>query len=321
MHTPLKLKTIHTLICSLLLLLSAAVQAQARPTVVTSIKPIHSLVSAVMQGVAEPHLLVEGAGSPHGYALKPSQANLLMDADLVFWVAPTLESFLAKPLQTLATKAEVVTLLASPGLRTHTKRNALHQHDEHEDENDHVGGLHDLDPHFWLDPINAHSLIAEISRILSTHDPINAAIYNANARRLQAELLRLTEEVRAILHSVQPQPYMVFHDAYQYFARRFQMPAVGVITLNPEVQPSIIEMQRAQQNVRGQGVVCVFVEPQFPPALVRMVREGSDARIRVLDPLGATLQPGSDLYFTLIRVMARAMRDCLNEKRLDPVGE
>ena len=114
---------------------------------------------------------------------------------------------------------------------------------------------------------------------------------------------------------------MVFHDAYQYFTRRFQMPAVGVITLNPEVQPSIIEMQRAQQNVRGQGVVCVFVEPQFPPALVRMVREGSDARIRVLDPLGATLQPGSDLYFTLIRVMARAMRDCLNEKRLDPVGE
>ena len=54
------------------------------PKVVASIKPIHSLVATVMLGIGEPDLIIKGAGSPHTYALKPSQAAALENADLVF---------------------------------------------------------------------------------------------------------------------------------------------------------------------------------------------------------------------------------------------
>ena len=79
----------------------SSAQSLAEPQVVASIKPVHSLVAAVMEGVGTPDLIVGGAASPHAYALKPSQAKSLEEADLIFWIGPELESFLEKPIETI----------------------------------------------------------------------------------------------------------------------------------------------------------------------------------------------------------------------------
>tara|TARA_Y100001954_G_C15662458_1_gene528448 strand:- start:12 stop:944 length:933 start_codon:yes stop_codon:yes gene_type:complete len=305
--------------------------AQADLKVVASIKPIHSLVAGVMEGTGTPTLIVEGAGSPHTDALKPSQARRLQEADLVFWVGNTLEPFLQKPLESIASKATPVTLMDVDGLNQitfreggafdahghddhkghddHDDHDDHKGHDDHDDHDDHAHGAYD--PHIWLDPINAKVLVHDIEEALVASDPANAAIYKANADRIMANLDALVAEIDATLDPVKSQGFIVFHDAYQHFEQRFGMSAVGSITVSPEVLPGAERVRELQEKVRGSNASCVFSEPQFEPKLVATITENTDAGTGVLDPLGASLKNGPDLYFNLIRGMAASLKGCL----------
>lgn len=302
--------------------------AAAAPNVIASIKPIHSLVAGVMAGVGEPTVIVDGATSPHSYALKPSQAAAIEQADVVFWVGPELESFLEKPIETLGANATVVELADAPGMTLLPLREGgtfePHMHDhEHADENheDHHDDMADADDdhdhhgeadmHVWLDPLNAKAMVGEIALTLEEVDPANAAAYAANAAALTARLDTQVTDVGTMLAPVKGQGFVVFHDAYHYFENRFGLAAVGSITVSPDVVPGAERIAEIQAKVQELNVACVFAEPQFEPKLISVVTEGSNARSGVLDPLGADIANGPDLYFVLIDNLADSMRNCL----------
>jgi zinc transport system substrate-binding protein len=293
------------------------------PLVVASIKPIHSLVAGVMAGVGEPALLVKGAGSEHSYSLRPSEARALERADVVFWVGETLETFLAKPLQTLSGGAKVMELSEVPGLTLHaTREGGMWEAYEHEEEPagadaDHKESEHEAhgetDMHVWLDPGNAKVLVDAIAGTLGAADPGNAARYRANAARLREQLDELDRALAERLAAVRDRPYVVFHDAYQYFERRYGTNALGAITINPTQRPGAQRLQEIRARVAQLDVACVFAEPQFEPALVETVIEGTDARQGVLDPLGAAFEAGPGQYFRLMEGLADALLECLKE--------
>ena len=322
--------------------------------VVVSIKPVHSLVAGVMEGVGAPDLLVRGTGSEHSYSLRPSQARILDRAGIVFWVGETMETFLVKPLQALAGDAEIVELWQAPGLTLLPTREGgmwePHEHgdghadaeehegehaDEHEDEHaeehdegesahadadhaaveDHAHG--ETDMHVWLDPANAQALVAAIATALADADPQNASTYQANGARLQEQLGELDRSLESRLASVADRPYVVFHDAYQYFEHRYGVRAVGAITINPTVRPSAQRMREIHERLEHLDAACVFAEPQFEPALVDTLIEGTSANKGVLDPLGADLDAGPDQYFRLMSNLAAALADCLGPSKSD----
>ena len=306
--------------------------ANADVSVVTSIKPVHSLVSGVMQGVGSPTVIIEGAGSPHTYSLKPSQATQLQDADLVFWMGDELEPFLVDAAQNIARNAELVNLFDSHGLKKIRFREGG-MFDEHDDHDDHAKDDHDdhghdkhakddhddhghgeFDPHVWLDPINAKAVVHEIEEALVKADPKNAKKYEANAVRMAGKLDQLVTELRVQLQPVQGKGFIVFHDAYQYFEQRFGMAAIGSITVSPEVMPGAERVRDLREKIKDLGATCVFSEPQFEPKLVRTLVDGTGARTGVLDPLGSSLTKGPDLYFQLVREMARSLKECLSAK-------
>lgn len=315
--------------------------AHAEVNVVASIKPVHSLVAAVMEGVGTPDLIVEGAGSPHTYALKPSQAQALEKADVVFWVGHELEAFLEKPLETVAANAKSVELIDADGLVKLAFREGgafeKHSHGDH-DHDDHAEGEHDhdehaegegehdheehadhdhehgaFDAHVWLDPVNAKAMVRTIAETLSQADPDNAATYAANAKAESDKLDALIGEVTAQLEPVKDKGFIVFHDAYHYFENRFGVTAAGSITISPEVTPGAERVSEIHAKVKELGAACVFAEPQFEPKLIATVTEGTPARSGVLDPLGSTLDNGPDLYFSVIRNMATSLKTCLGQ--------
>jgi zinc transport system substrate-binding protein len=291
--------------------------ALAAPRVVVSIKPLQSLVAMVMQDIAVPSAIVKGAGSPHTYAMTPSQAAELAGADLIVRVGHDLEAFLDKPIDALGGRARILELIEAEGLETLPLREGgpFEEH-EHEaagggDAGDH-GGEEGADPHIWLDPRNAKAILTAAAEALGAIDPANAAKYSANADRAAAQLDDLEGEIRAMLAPVQGRRFIVFHDAFQYFENRFDLPASGSITVNPENAPGAERLAQLRAKVRDLAVACVFAEPQFPPRLVDTVIEGTPARKGALDPDGGFgLAEGPQLYFTLLRNMAAAMRDCL----------
>jgi zinc transport system substrate-binding protein len=291
--------------------------AVAEPTVVASIPPVHSLVASVMEGIGDAHLLVKGGASPHTYALRPSDAGLLNRADVVFWVGGELESFLVKPLRALGDRADIVALSKAPGLRLlAARRGGLWKGDEeeheHEAEGDAGHGTHDM--HVWLDPANAQAMVDAIAVALGRRDPAHADVYAANAARLRGRIEGSKGEIKTTLTPVAGKPFMVFHDAYQYFEKAFGLNAVGAISVAPQRLPGARRLGELRERLTSTGVACVFREPQFAPKLAETLVDGTPARIGVLDPLGAGLEAGPDLYFGLLRSNAEAVRTCLEDK-------
>lgn len=295
-----------------------AVMAADKSGVVVSIKPIHSLVSAVMQGVGEPELIVKGAASEHGYSLKPSDARALENAKTIFWVGPEMETYLTKPLESLGTKADIVRLGGVKGLELLPAREGgnfePHDHgdgDSHDKHDDEAHEHHHDDMHIWLDPQNAKLMLEPIAEALSKADPEHAKQYQDNAKSYAVKLEDLQKEVAAELEPIRTKPYIVFHDAYQYFDRRFNLAAAGSITVNPEKSPGAARIREIQTKVQSLGATCVFSEPQFESRLVKTVLEGTKAKTGVLDPLGADIKDGPDLYPQLIRNLASSLKACL----------
>ncbi|WP_027683857.1 zinc ABC transporter substrate-binding protein [Rhizobium leguminosarum] len=307
------------------LLFAGTMRAADAPVVVTSIKPIHSLVSAIMQGVGEPELIVDGAASPHTYNLKPSNARALQEAKVIFWVGPGLEAFLEKPLQALGRDASIAALDDAPGLVKLPFREggAFEPHDDGDEHG--ADAAHDADPehdsdhdhgtfdtHLWLDPMNAKAMAAMITTTLVAADPANALTYQGNAKALDDRLDALDTEIKGVVAPVKGKPFIVFHDAYQYFEHRYGIRVAGSITVSPETIPGAERVSEIHRKVGELGATCVFAEPQFEPRLVNVIIEGTRAKSGVLDPEAATLKAGPDLYFTLMRGIANNMKDCLS---------
>lgn len=288
----------------------AAAPAAAFNVVVT-IKPVHALVGQVMRGVGEPTLLVRGSASPHTYALTPRDALALGHARVVFRVSPAIEPFTARIIGALPKGVAVVTLMETPGLRLLAARQATTFFGDAQP----LLGAYDarsVDGHAWLDPFNAALMVDEIARVLSRSDPENAAVFSANAEDLKRRLQELATELEGLLKPVAGRPYIVFHDAMQYFERRFSLHAVGAISLSPEVPPSGKRLLELRERARTGGVVCVFAEPQLGARLVASVVEGTRARVGTLDPEATSLAPSPDLYFTLLRTLTADLTRCLS---------
>ena len=321
-----------TILIALFLVVATFSSAYAQLRVVATIPPIHSLAALVMEGIGTPQLLLTGSESPHRYTLKPSQSRLLAESEIVLRIDESFESFLIKPLRALAERAIVVDLIKAPGVNV-LKWQAEHDdnddhkdhgHKDHDDHKDHGhkdhddhkehghhdhGGKHDI--HIWLHTENAVAIVKMIAGILSEKDAANSGRYNANADRASVRLRSLKRELEGTLQPVRNLPFMTFHDAWQYFTAEFGMKYVGALTLNMGKEPGARRIAEVRAIIHKTNAKCLFAEPQFPAALVKVAVRGTNAKIGILDPVGANLTQGPDLYFELMRQTANGMTSCL----------
>ena len=277
---------------------------------IASIKPVHSLVAAVMAGVGKPDLLVPGAASPHEYTLRPSDAERLSHAQAIFWIGPMMESYLERPILALAGNAEVVQLSNAPGLRVLAQRKGG-AWEINEDAPLPPAGEFAKDPHIWLDPVNVRALVALIASRLASIDADHATRYTSNAAALYRRLDALDQELRRKLTPLADRRFIVFHDAYQYLDRRYGLADVGSITISPDQQPGPRRIEEIRRKLRVSGARCLFVEPDSKPAMVKTVVEGMKIHTGVLDPEGLKLDPEPELYFKLMNGIAEALTACL----------
>ena len=328
------------LIIILFSIFSLVSSANAEVKVVTSIKPIHSLASYVMDGVGKPDVIVDGYNSPHGFSLKPSHAKMLENADLVIWVGEDLEAFLEKPLDTIAKKAKNIEVMDLKGIKKlkfreknifeghddhghgehkehghdeHKDEHKEHGHDEHKDEHKehdgHEGHAHgEHDPHLWLDPMNAKVIVKEITKQLVQLDSKNSAAYKANSKKALADIDKLTKNIKKDLSK--DLRFVVFHDAYQYFEKRFGIQVLGALTVNTDVMPGAEQLSEIREVIEHEKVNCIFSEPQFNPSIIKSIAKDTKVKTGILDPLGAKLDKGKNLYFDLLNDMASSFKGC-----------
>jgi len=302
------------------------------PRVVTDIPPVHALVAMVMGDLGTPDLLLDKGANAHSFQLRPSQAAGLQAADMVVWVGPQMTPWLDRALDGVSVGGHRLELLDAKGtfLRKFGDQEP-HDHDDdhkaeaehadhaHEDDDDHKAEAghedhaHDgVDPHAWLDPANALLWLDLIAGELAEHDPANAATYGANAAAAKAGIADLDRRIAAELAPVQGKPFVVFHDAYGYFAAHYSLAQAGSIALGDSSAPGAGRLRELRAQMVSGGIVCAFPEAQHDPKLVQTLVEGTAVKVGpLLDPSGSSLEPGPALYAALLGGLSANLRACL----------
>lgn len=304
---------------------NSATTLSPAPAVVVSIRPVYGWVAKVMEGVGEPELLLKGAQSPHSYSLKPSDVALLYKAKAVFWIGPDLEMFLTKTLANLPATGKSVPLenaegmvLLKPDHHHHHDHDEGHDHDEdhdHDAHHDHEGEDHHhsdlVDPHLWLDPQNAKAAVKQIAATLSEIDPDHAAIYQANATKYIASLDALQAKIAVAIAPIAKKPFVVFHNAYQYYAKRFNINKVVVLTYNPAIGIGAKQKSLVDSQIKEYNISCVFAEPQMSDKAIKLLASDYHIKASVLDPLGSSLPLTSDVYDKMLLNLTSALVSCV----------
>lgn len=294
--------------CLLLALLLAQQPLQAAPRLVASIKPVHSLVSNITQGVTEPVLLMATNQSPHHYSLRPSERRMLENAELVFWIGPGMEAFMPRLIESMQDKTVVVSLMQSSDLILHP----LRSRDQDEQNHNHETALHD--PHIWLNTHNLESMADVIATRLIDIDPEHAAQYSNNHHKLKIRI----NELRHTLHQQladRVQPFLTFHDAYQYFEREFGLNNAGFVSIDSEIQPGARHIRHLKNQMKQKNIRCVFYEAPIEPPMMKVIIAGVNARAVALDATGTMQNAGSDNLFQTMMSLGQSFSDCLQAEK------
>lgn len=290
------------------------------PRVVVTLKPIQALAASVMAGVGRPELLVRGTAAPSSFSLRPAEVRLMNTATIVVFVSESLETFIVRALENLPQDTRVVELMAADGLKLLPQRLGPNWV---EDDTPRAsprplgtdpGEELDTDPHIWLDPDNARAIAAALADELSDADPGRAQIYVRNLQALGQRLEQLDQEIARTMSGVKAAPFLVLHDTFQYFEKRYGLTAAGAITRRPDVRPSPRRVSQAKARITEAGATCVFAEPQFPETHAKMVSDGTPAKLGRVDALGATLPETAEAYPALLRSVAEGFKACLGTK-------
>lgn len=306
-----------SLLLTLIMLLPAA--SHAAPNIIVSIQPLHSLVAAITAGVTDPTLLIPATQSPHGFRLRPSNAQALHRADLVLWVGEALETTLASTIDGLGGDITVISALDLPGMALLPARpGGLHSDHADAEHPDHPKGKRPstpqhghIDPHLWLNPMNMLVLVDSVTAYLSKQDPDHATQYRHNAEQTRQRLQALDHDLQQRLGSIRAKPFLVLHDAFQYLEQHYRLNSIGSIAVSPDRRPGARRLASLRRRLRDSDTICVFAEPQVSTRMVDNLTSDSNTRSGTLDPIGAGIPPGPEAYFQMLQANADALLECL----------
>ena len=327
------------LLSTIMLFAFSSINAFATETtgVISTIQPINSLVSAVIGNTGKTISIIPAEQSPHDFKLKPSDVKVLQNGNIIFYVSNHLESSVTKVFKNLPKNIKLINLMEESGINhlairdnaaweRHDHHGDDHddhdkhgkKHDDHDDHDKH-GKKHDDhddhekedDVHIWLSPDNAIKIVQKVNKVLSLYFPENSKIYNDNTTKFIDKIRSLKMELIKEMSPIKNKPYIVFHDAYQYFEKTFELNAVGSVALEGDIASSPKQISFIKDKIIKSKASCVFQEPQFDSKLVKIVVEGTNAKIGTLDPLGVNITGNKDFYLQLLTNMAKSLKECL----------
>ena len=304
------MKILYTLLLTLFLLNFTLIANSNEKKIITTIKPIHSILLNIVDSDVE--LLLNNNSSPHDFKLKPSDMKKITDSDVLIYIDESIESFIERPLNTLGEDTKTIKILGNADLSLlPIREGGVWEEEDYGDHHEHNHGAYDA--HIWLGTKNVIKLTKFFVKELSKISPDKKNIYKSNAKEFIKKVSKTNKDLSAKLDSINNEPYIVFHDAYQYFEADYSLNSVGSISLNPDISPTPKRIQEIKTKIEKDNVVCLFREPQFPSRIVQTVIQETNAKEGELDPLGFDLTPGKNLYFELVTNLSKNLHECLSK--------
>ncbi|MFO6300184.1 zinc ABC transporter substrate-binding protein ZnuA [Rahnella selenatireducens] len=290
-------------------ILSSGAVFSIQAAVLASVRPLGFIAAAIADGVMPTEVLLPDGASPHDFALRPSDIQRMRTADLVVWVGPEMEAFMTKSAAQLPPNRQVE-IAALPAVKPMLiKGSDDDEHDHDHDDGDHHHGEYNM--HVWLSPEIARETAIVIHNKLVQLVPQKKQQLDENLSHFEETLTKADKNLGNILQPVQGKGYFVFHDAYGYFEKHFGLSPLGHFTINPEIQPGAQRLHLIRTQLVEQKATCVFAEPQFRPAVITAVAQGTKVRMGTLDPLGSGIELGADSYVNFLSQLTNQYLSCL----------
>lgn len=286
-------------ITSLYLALSISItRAEDAPRVMVTIKPVHAIVSALLEDISQPELLLDGLNSPHTYQLKPSDVRRLNRADMIVWTGPSLEGRLRKIINQQRDRALIITLMDIPNQGQPFDKTQAH---------------HEKDPHLWLNPQLVIELTEYLRLSLISVMPEHSDKINHNTKKLVSKLEQLDKQIEDEFIRQKQVSAIVYHDAWKYFESRYGLTTDGAISTHEQQQPGASHLYALQKKIKTANTQCLLIGPQFKPRYLNILDAEKKLTLVTADPLGASIEAGPEAYFVLMRNIAKAFQQCLKD--------
>lgn len=288
----------------------------ANANIISSVKPIAFITQAISDGVTNTDILLPDGTSPHTYSLKPSDLAKIKTAELIIWVGEDLETFMPTVLKNID-KNKQIELMDIPTIKS-LLRTSTNNHDQQKTHTHNNDSNHDhhgeYDEHIWLSPKIANEIAQAVHDKLISIYPDKKDIFDENLNEFTVKLAETEQNIAKKLINVQNSGYFVFHDAYGYFESQFGLKNLGSFTINPAVQPGVQTVYAIKRELKEHQAVCVFREPQFSPAVIEKIVNGTDVRIGELNPLGTDITLSKNAYSQFLLKLTQQLLDCLDKK-------
>ncbi len=309
MPLTLKLLTTYLLLLITPCITFAGTSDKNSGAIVVTIKPLYSLVAQLSKGVEEPVLLMKQIPSAHHYTMRPSQRQLLSNARMIIWIGPQMESYLSKVIQ--QQDAVIVSAIQADDLKLlhrrikqnslHTANNTTHNHAEADR----------LDPHIWLSSHNAVAISKHIAQQLIISDPENSLRYKKNLQQLTNRITQLSAEIKTELKNNQ-QPFITYHDAFQYFENENKLHYVDSINFDEEAGTSLKHLRHIRNSIKKNNIQCLLYQPPEPD-IIKTLTANSTIKAVALDPLGQRVNDDKAAWFEIMRNIATNFKHCLSK--------
>jgi zinc transport system substrate-binding protein len=236
----------------------------------------------------------------------------MVGAGLEFWAEKFIE--LAGPGLTTVVLSEGVSLIHTAG--HHHEHEAEHHH-ENKTGHHAKPGISDhesrvANPHIWLDPVIAKSMVNKITTVLGEVDHEHVTYYRKRGQRYLEKLDELDQMIQKTVTTFEIRKYVSFHASWIYFARRYGLEPVGVIEAAPGRNPTPIQIKNIVAMIKKFHIRAVFAEPQLNPRAAEIIAREAEVRVLLLDPLGGPDLKERSTYMDLIKynlnVMQKAMK-------------
>ena len=308
-------------------------QTSDKLQVLSTIKPIQALVLAIAGDHVDSTQLIPDFASPHTYSFKPSDISRIKQADVIFRIDENFERLLNHAFDNKSPSTGIISLaddkniqlLNHVGKRNHGAANTAkhqtendqHSHDasldthsgKHSDK--HSDKRSEKDLHIWTSPRNLQLLATNIATTLSKLDSKNKQLYASNLARFHHKLAKLTETIKAELQPVKTQPYVVFHNSWQYFAEQFGLQKPVIVDFHEAVSAGSKSIKRIREQIRSANIHCVISSPGIKVERIKAITEGTSVNIETIDILGTNVALNKNTVFTILQKTGQKIARCL----------
>ncbi len=287
--------------------------ADGKLVIYTTLYPLEYFANRIGGDDVQAKSIIPPGSDAHSFEPTTRTMTKLAEADLFIYNGAGMEGFAEAAKETLQNE-DVTVLESAQGIHLDETQE---EHEAHENKESHAGHDHgDVNPHIWIDPILAIEQAENIKKTLINLSPEKKETFETNFEALKKDLLKIDESFQEMVENVPKKEFLISHDAYSYWEKRYGLEQLSVSGLSPSQEPTQKQLEDIIQTAKDHHLTYMLFEQNATPKPAKAVQHElglKTLRIHNLSVLTEEDIENDETYLTLMEKNIETLREALSE--------